>query len=732
MAQMMTHTTAKFLKKLARFSDRGFMIGMILSFLCFASFNISAQNKSAAISKTLEEFQQLRKVIGDEKALDSLRSFYPHFQQGRNLDQLYKLTSEIVNLYIVLRQADSSVIAYETCMEIARKLKIDSTEYKCGTMRAQTFHVLGDDENALKAYRSLITGGQELPYFRSMALQGYANFLFRIDNKIDSSYWYLEESQRIAREINDSVRLGSILENYAELNYYQGKYLSSIDNNIASIAYLTKEQDLKKFILMLRVGETFFEIDELERSYEYGLKSLNFGIEKEYKLSIPKSQLLLARILIKQGHYIEADSLISRVINTELKKPFNRIHLEFLLSRAENNLLMNKANAALLTLDTIYAHPKYMLEWQWAKYYQLKGQTELINGRLSEAQKALEKAFLYAKKLESPVEILPTLALQSEVKAAQGDFKGAYYLNKQFQLLKDSVFQIRQSQMLFDTEARYKRTEQDKTISFLNAQNDLKDLRLKLKNRQFFITLLGLFIVLVATGSIYFLYRNKKKLNSILAEKNEIISRALKEKDLLLREIHHRVKNNLQVISSLLSLQSRFIEDERALEAIKEGKNRVKSMALIHQNLYQEDNLMGVDIKPYFEKLIHSLFNSYNIDQEKIRLKLDVEPLNLDVETVIPIGLIVNELVSNALKHAFPGEMQGEIRITLSEQLGQLKLEVSDNGIGIKDIGALEVSNTFGYRMVSAFKEKLEADFAVENNNGTVIKMTIRDFKKTA
>ena len=135
---------------------------------------------------------------------------------------------------------------------------------------------------------------------------------------------------------------------------------------------------------------------------------------------------------------------------------------------------------------------------------------------------------------------------------------------------------------------------------------------------------------------------------------NTIVFEALKEKDFLLREIHHRVKNNLQVISSLLSLQARQIGDKNIQKAINEGRSRVRSMALIHQNLYQNENLTGVSVERYLSNLLSELFDTYKVDSDKITLHFNIQDIDLDVDTMVPFGLILNELISNCLKHAFP------------------------------------------------------------------------------
>src|SRR5690606_12446810 len=139
----------------------------------------------------------------------------------------------------------------------------------------------------------------------------------------------------------------------------------------------------------------------------------------------------------------------------------------------------------------------------------------------------------------------------------------------------------------------------------------------------------------------------------------------------------------LQVISSLLKLQSQHIEDASAIRAIAEGRNRVHSMALLHQNLYQEENLTGVEMKAYFTRLVEGLFEAYNIRTGQIRMETDIQPMTLDIDTVIPIGLIANELISNALKYAFPTDTgNAKLFIGLRELQDELVFEVSDNGVG--------------------------------------------------
>ena len=187
-----------------------------------------------------------------------------------------------------------------------------------------------------------------------------------------------------------------------------------------------------------------------------------------------------------------------------------------------------------------------------------------------------------------------------------------------------------------------------------NKELELKEKELKQSTYQknLFITLLSVIGLLLLMAVLFM--RSKIKSNRALSSQKQLVEKSLADKELLLREIHHRVKNNMQVISSLLSIQSRDIKDEVALKAVNDSRNRVRAMALIHQGLYIENDLRGIRTSDYITKLCNSLFSSYRIDADRINLQLYVEDLLIDVDSIVPIGLILNELITNALKYAFP------------------------------------------------------------------------------
>ena len=197
---------------------------------------------------------------------------------------------------------------------------------------------------------------------------------------------------------------------------------------------------------------------------------------------------------------------------------------------------------------------------------------------------------------------------------------------------------------------------------------------------------------------------------------------ALQEKTVLLNEVHHRVKNNLQVITSLLNLQADYATDPRLRAFLAESCGRVKAMALTHQLLYERKNFARLDLGDYLDRLIQSIRASYCATGERIQLHMELPEggLQLDLERTIPCGLLVNELVTNAFKHAYPGESRGEILIELKDEGENLIfLGVADNGVGLPSESVLAQSSSLGLQLVQLFVEQLHGSLAVERQGGT-------------
>lgn len=202
------------------------------------------------------------------------------------------------------------------------------------------------------------------------------------------------------------------------------------------------------------------------------------------------------------------------------------------------------------------------------------------------------------------------------------------------------------------------------------------------------------------------------------------IKQSLREKEVLLREIHHRVKNNMQVISSLLALQAGYTEDEQANQMFRESQNRIRSMALVHELLYQSRDLARIDFVQYVHKLSRHLLHSYLTDAERIRLDIMADALFLDIDMAIPCGLIINELISNALKHAFPNGKEGAIRVELhTDGNGLSTIIVRDNGVGLPEDLDVHQTETLGLQLVTSLAGQLNATIGLLRHPGTTFEI---------
>jgi len=205
----------------------------------------------------------------------------------------------------------------------------------------------------------------------------------------------------------------------------------------------------------------------------------------------------------------------------------------------------------------------------------------------------------------------------------------------------------------------------------------------------------------------------------------------LHQRETMLREIHHRVKNNMQVMSSLLSLQSRSVTNPDISKLLQENQDRIQSMALLHEILYQSEDLATVDFSKYVRRVVDHLFRSYAADNRQIRLRTELEPVGLELDDALPSGLLISEVISNSLKHGFPGGRDGGIRILLRRKSATtVTLTLSDNGVGLPDQLDWTTSRSLGLRLVRALAEQLRANLEIRSQGGTEVRVVFTAARK--
>ncbi len=328
-----------------------------------------------------------------------------------------------------------------------------------------------------------------------------------------------------------------------------------------------------------------------------------------------------------------------------------------------------------------------------------------------------EAALALSKEIGSTIQTATIYKTLHGSHAALGNFEQAYKYQALQKAISDSLLAEERSKTIAEMEALYESEKKAQQITLANQQNELQQEKIKRQQttRNYLILVIGLGLIIV----LVYIQRTRilRKANKELTQQKEELGKNAQEKELLLNEIHHRVKNNLQVVSSLLNMQSREVKEPKVLDALKEGRDRVHSMALVHQMFYQgNDGAASIEVDKYIEQLCNSLMRSYGAKEQGIDLQLEVQHGLLDIDRATLIGLIVNELVSNSLKYAFKGRESGQLTVTFRTGSKNYILKVTDNGTGTNM--SQQSSDSFGLKLVESMSKKLKGKVSVVTDNG--------------
>jgi two-component sensor histidine kinase len=294
-----------------------------------------------------------------------------------------------------------------------------------------------------------------------------------------------------------------------------------------------------------------------------------------------------------------------------------------------------------------------------------------------------------------------------------GDYKNSLKYHqlyaKAYDEFQETIVQRLESQAL----AKYESGKKNATIH-------LQDTKIKQQKKAKILYISIASLLAISMFGMYFTMKNIRKKRRALQLLNTELDVKNKQNELLLKEIHHRVKNNLEMVKSLLALQSAQLEDSASKEAMLASQNRVQSMGIIHQKLYQGDNLGSIEMKDYFINLSEGILDTFDVE-DRVKIECAMDNLELDVDTAVPIGLIVNELLTNALKYAFPNDKKGSIEISLSQSTPELlTLKVADNGIG-KEAGKSAEGTGFGTQLIQLLTQQLNGKMTEIIKEGTSV-----------
>jgi two-component sensor histidine kinase len=382
-----------------------------------------------------------------------------------------------------------------------------------------------------------------------------------------------------------------------------------------------------------------------------------------------------------------------------------------------------------------------------ARIYMYAASFYFLSNQYAKARYYVAKGNALANKINYDLAQVHNLELSYKIDSAQGNFRSAFNHLIQYKQKTDSVSsegKVRQFQVMnveYEIEMKEDSIKlKDKDISFLRQQTNLQRANLQQAGLIKNLSIAGAILLMILLGLIYNRYRQKQKTNRLLQSQKDVIDKSnhelqqlneqqtklLVEKDWLVKEIHHRVKNNLQMVVSLLNAQAEFLEHPSALNAIKESRERMQAIAILHQKLYQLENTTRINMRYYINELVDNIKDSF-ADTKRISFRLDVDDVGLDISQSVPLGLILNETITNAVKYAYPKNEDGWIQISLKHHdTDRLQLKVADNGKGLPEGIAAGQSTTLGLQLIKLFSEQLEGELCFVNNNGLEITLNFK------
>lgn len=569
----------------------------------------------------------------------------------------------------------------------------------------------------------------DLPKYAAMLEVKMAD-LFYETRALDSAHWYADHAGVVLKSIGD------------ELAYARTA-------NIRRLIYTTQSDFSKAYQICFEALEIF---ERLEDKVGTAITNRDIGSIKIQELKYHEAlRYCLKGVddLVKTGNWYELSFSYQRIaiIYRNLGQ-YDNAHAAILKSmdacRQLNGFRVEQGLAKKYwTRGYIYEHQglydQTVIYYDSAKYFAEKIDFYLIDnfifnykGGLYLKQKrykeALEQfnnslAFMEDQKIVRGTYdfYLPVYSNLVEAYEGLGQFQKANEFLKEITLAKDSIFKLDSEKQVAELQTKYETAQKEATI--VELQED------KIMQRNFLI--LGSILLSSLVFLALLLWRNnrfRKRVNKTLQIQKDEIKVKSDQNELLLKEIHHRVKNNLEIVSGLLTLQSAKVTDPDAQEVMLASNNRVQAMGILHQKLYQGTDLGVVEMKNYFMNLGEGILDSFDLD-DRIQIELAMDTLDLDLDTAVPIGLIVNELLTNALKYAFPEETKGKIRIKLEEvDMDHLILEVADNGVGAA-FDAPSQGTGFGSQLVDLLTQQLRGSISQRVENGTIISLKLKKSK---
>jgi len=558
----------------------------------------------------------------------------------------------------------------------------------------------------------------------------------------DERIAYAEQAVKLAEKFQDLQSKAKAYNHLGVAYNNKGNSEKSMDYFMKALKIMEQINDKSGIALSYRnIGQANFYIDNFDKALQYFQKSLDIKKESGDKKDISQLLILIGNVKAKTEKYDEAlDNYlkalkIKKEIDDRLgiSQIYNNLGNVYLALGEMENVLEYRLKALQIDRELGNNWEIALTTYNLAEYYLMTKQPEKAYPYILESKELAEN-------LENKGLVRDNLESFSFYYEQTGDYQKALKYQRDYSELTKTMFTEELSEKIAEMQVKYETEKKEKENQVYKLQ--LQKVRL---HRQQLVFILA--IVLLIALFIYYRYRTKKKsallLQHLVNERtqelqqkiNELrqakdrIQKDLKERETLLHEIHHRVKNNMQIIKSMLDLQGHYVTDKTTLNAFDACVNRIQSMVLVHELLYESSDFANIPFKEYVKKMAEELFRSAD-KGENISLDLKIADISLGIKTAIPCGLILNELITNSLKHAFPKGQKGRIQISLQLLKNKsCELIFRDNGAGIPADIDFDKTESLGLYLIKILTEQIEGTVSMSRRNGTIFKIIFRNLK---
>lgn len=625
--------------------------------------------------------------------------------QARNeVDSLLAISSStkepdstrLMALYIVAwdiylyDQPDSAYYYGNKYLELAKKLKSKNDMANAYNTIGTSFWLKGEMLSALNYYEKSLALHKETNNKKGMSgVLNNMGLIFNSQGNYSKALEYLTKSLTLKESFGKKEAIATTLVNIGNIFLYQEDYTKALEYYTKALQYQKNTSDLKaKANTLNNIGLVYKNLGDFKTSMTYYQRNLALYNKIEDKSGIASS-------------YINIGNLHKLLGNPKEAIPYFQHSLK--LSQ-ETNDKPNIANS-YINLGAAY-------------------------GKMSQYELALKNGYI-ALKLAEEIGSVRLIRDASEVLSQNekkvGNFEKSLRHFEYYIKMRDSIQGEESKNEVLRQEFEYEYEKQNFADSIRSVEAEkaskaiigAKDEQIKEKNRLIWILAIILSIVLILIAVLIITFRKLQKNKRKLLE-------TIDEKETLLREIHHRVKNNLQVVSSLLNMHVRKVKDSASKKILEEGSERLLAMSIIHKNLYPHSDLKTISLDDYLFTLSNQLFENYQLNYSNVELETELEKISVDIDKLIPIGLIVNELISNSMKHAFNESSNAKIFVRLSSgEHENIELEISDNGKGIDPNLNFDKKDSIGMKLITIFSEKLKSKLSIINESGTKVTLSI-------